>query len=70
VGLAAAVFFVAGVVACGFGYVADGVPGLLAGALLIFFSLVLVHQAVSLSGRRRELVTRSVRATEESVHKG
>ena len=70
-GIAAGVMFVFGVTGLVVAIAKVGVlAGLAVGVPLIILSLPLLYAVVSRSGRRRELVAESLRATEQSVHKG
>lgn len=64
-GIGAAVFAVAGVVVGIVGYRAQGVPGLAAAAILLLFAALLVIPVWRMNERRRELIARSLRATEQ-----
>jgi len=63
-GIGAAVFVVAGVV---IGVVGQATYGLFVGAMLVVFAGLLVVPAWRVSGRRRELILRSLRATEQNL---
>jgi hypothetical protein len=66
-GIAAGMFFVFGVGAAVFGNAAYGVHGLVVGLFLILCSLALLVQMLSVTERSLDLVSRSLRATEEGT---